>query len=155
MSRIRQHKTSFTAGEISPLLLGRGDLRAYENGAKTLQNVVIHPTGGVSRRQGLYYVDTVDGMGRLIAFEFNTEQTYLLVVLNSTMLIYRNGVKVASFLAPWSETQIPQLTWTQSADTLLLCHPDVPPKRLVRLSDTSWQLQDWEFLVNETTNARQ
>lgn len=33
MSLIRQIKTTFTAGEVSPELLGRGDLRAYDNGA--------------------------------------------------------------------------------------------------------------------------
>ncbi len=155
MTTARQHKTSFTAGEISPLLLGRGDLRAYENGAKTLQNVIIHPTGGVSRRQGLYYVDTLPGKGRLIAFEFNTEQTYLFVVLNGSLLIYRQGIKVATLVSPWTDSQIPQLTWTQSADTLLLCHPDVPPKKLTRLSDTSWSLDEWVFLTNATTNAIQ
>lgn len=34
MTRIRQVKTNFTAGEVSPELLGRGDLRAYQNGAQ-------------------------------------------------------------------------------------------------------------------------
>ena len=34
MSEVRQLKTSFAAGELSPGLFGRGDLRAYENGAR-------------------------------------------------------------------------------------------------------------------------
>ena len=72
MSRIRQTKTNFTAGEVSSRLLGRGDLRAYENGGLTMKNVFIHPTGGVTRRYGTDYIDTVDGEGRLINFEFNT-----------------------------------------------------------------------------------
>jgi hypothetical protein len=149
MSRTRQIKTSFTAGEISPLLFGRGDLRAYENGAKTLDNVSIHPTGGISRRQGLYFIDDVPGTGRLIAFEFNTEQTYLLVVLHESIRIYRHGVRVATLSAPWTHDQITQLTWTQSADTLLLCHPDSPPQKLIRLSDQNWQLQNWDFIADD------
>jgi len=32
MTRIRDIKTTFTAGEVSQELLGRGDLRSYENG---------------------------------------------------------------------------------------------------------------------------
>ena len=155
MSRIRQLKTSFTAGEISPLLLGRGDLRAYENGARTLQNVTIHPTGGVSRRRDLYFVDDVAKTGRLVAFEFNTAQTYLLVIQSLRILIYRNGVRVATIVAPWTDAQLKNLTWTQSADTLLLCHPDVPPKKLVRQTDTSWQLNEWDFLTDETTHIVQ
>lgn len=46
MTRIRQVKTNFTAGEVSPELLGRGDLRAYDNGALALRNLFIFPTGG-------------------------------------------------------------------------------------------------------------
>lgn len=38
MTRIREVKTNFTAGEISADLLGRGDLRAYDNGALDLCN---------------------------------------------------------------------------------------------------------------------
>ncbi len=44
MARRRTHKTGFTAGEISPRLLGRGDLRAYANGAAKLRNVFLHRT---------------------------------------------------------------------------------------------------------------
>lgn len=43
-------KTNFTAGQVSPLIYGRGDLGIFENGARTLENVIIHPTGGISRR---------------------------------------------------------------------------------------------------------
>ena len=51
-------KTNFTSGQVSPQLLGRGDLKVFANGAATLENVIIFPTGGVSRRSGLQYVDT-------------------------------------------------------------------------------------------------
>ena len=75
MPRIRQVKTTFTAGEVSRSLLGRGDLRAYENGALTLRNVFIQPTGGVTRRAGLRYIDTAAGAGRLIEALFRIEAT--------------------------------------------------------------------------------
>ena len=48
MTRIREIKTTFTAGEVGRDLLGRGDLRAYENGALKLRNVFINPTGSFS-----------------------------------------------------------------------------------------------------------
>ena len=146
MARLTTHKTSFTAGEISPRLLGRGDLRAYENGAAKLRNVFIHPTGGVSRRKGLSYVDTARGDGRLVAFEFNTEQVYLLVFTDLFIDAYRDGVKVASFATPWTEEQIAQIVWVQSADTLLVVHPEVPPKKITRTSDTAWTVTDWTFV---------
>lgn len=148
MTRIRDIKTNFTAGEVSRDLLGRGDLRAYENGALHLQNVFINPTGGVTRRAGLNFIDTAAGNGRLIAFEFNTEQTYLLAITDEQIAIYAGGVLDDTIVAPWSAAQIAQLAWTQSADTLLLTHPDVPPKSLTRNPDASWSLSDWKFFEN-------
>lgn len=148
MSRIRQTKTTFTAGEVSRRLLGRGDLRAYENGALSLRNVFIHPTGGVTRRSGLAYIDTAAGHGRLISFEFNTEQTYLLALTDQTISIYLDGTKITSLAAPWTEEQIKQINWTQSADTLLICHPDMMPKKLTRSGAGGWSLDDWEYYTD-------
>lgn len=148
MTRIRQVKTNFTAGEVSPELLGRGDLRAYDNGALALRNLFIFPTGGVTRRAGLRYVDTAAGDGRLIAFEFNTQQTYLLVLTDEQIDIYADGSNISTLSAPWPEADIPQVAWTQSADTLLLVHPDYPPKKLTRGSGGSFSLDDWEFFTD-------
>lgn len=149
MTRIREIKTTFTAGEVSPDLLGRGDLRAYDNGALKLRNVFINPTGGVTRRAGLSYIDSAAGEGRLIAFEFNVEQTYLLVFTDTQIDIYAGGVKETTIVSPWTMAQIPQLVWTQSADTLLLTHPDVSPKRLTRSAGGVWSLEEWSFFADK------
>ncbi len=145
MTKVTQIKTTFTAGEVSPELLGRGDLRAYDNGAKRLRNVFIKPTGGVTRRAGLRFVDTVPANGRLISFEFNTEQTYLLVLTDERLDIYFDGVLEETLVTPWLGAQVSQIVWTQSADTLLLTHPDYPPKKLVRSGLGVWALADWSF----------
>lgn len=147
MTRITQVKTTFTAGEVSRDLLGRGDLRAYENGAMTLRNVFIQPTGGVQRRAGLRYVDSAAGAGRLIAFEFNTEQTYLLAVTDGQIDVYADGALLVTLDAPWSAEQIAHVAWTQSADTLLLVHPDVLPKKLTRGPGGVWALEDWAYIA--------
>ncbi len=154
MTRIREVKTTFTAGEVSREILGRGDLRAYENGALALRNVFIQPTGGVTRRAGLGFIDTAAGDGKLIAFEFNTQQTYLLVITEEAINIYAGGVHDTTIAAPWDAAQIPQLAWTQSADTLLLTHPDVPPKKLTRNSGGTWALNDWNFFTDANIIAQ-
>ena len=69
MSRAFVTKTSFTAGELDPLLRGRLDLKAQEDGAARLRNVVVHPSGGVSRRPGLRLIASLPGALRLVAFE--------------------------------------------------------------------------------------
>lgn len=156
MTIIQQVKTNFTGGEINRRLLGRGDLKAYDNGALTLKNVFIHPTGGVSRRAGFAFIDTVPGIGRLIPFEFNTDQLYLIVVTDELITIYQDGTEVTTVSAPWEEDQIKAICWTQSADTLLLCHPEVAPKQLTRNADTTWSLNDWEYFADpERSNALQ
>lgn len=154
MTRIRQVKTNFTAGEVSRELLGRGDLRAYENGALTLRNLFIFPTGGVTRRAGLSYIDTADGDGRLIAFEFNAQQTYLLVLTAGQIDIYAGGVKLQTLTAPWPENDIPAVAWTQSADTLLMVHPDYAPRRLTRSSGGTFSLDNWVFYAEDNVSEQ-
>lgn len=155
MSTTTLIKTNFTAGEVSPDLLGRGDLRAYENGALSLRNVFIQPTGGVTRRAGLRYIDTALGAGRLIAFEFNTEQTYLLVVTHLMISVYAQGILETQIAAPWAEADIAQLAWTQSADTLLLTHPAYPPKKLLRDDGSIWSIADWEYFTAASGRLQQ
>jgi hypothetical protein len=148
MTRINEIKTTFTSGEVSYELLGRGDFRAYDNGALRLRNVFINPMGGVKRRFGMGYIDTAQGDGRLIAFEFNTEQTALLVLTDGRMDVYSGGVHEATLSTPWSLEQIAQVAWAQSADTLLMVHPDVPPKKLVRNVMGDWSLSAWSFFTD-------
>jgi hypothetical protein len=145
MSVVRLTKTSFASGEIGPSMLGRIDLRAYENGARRLRNVVVLPSGGVKRRPGLARIAGLPGQARLVAFEFNTEQAYLLALCGGQMLVFRDGVQVASLATPWSAAQLKQVNWTQSADTLLVVHPDVPPQRITRTSHASWTIAQWTF----------
>lgn len=136
-------KTSFAAGELAPELLGRGDLRAFENGARLLRNVFIQPTGGVMRRPGLRHVTELPGPARPIAFEFNTEQTYLVVLTAGRLQVFLSDAAVAELDGPWTEAMLPQIAFTQSADTLMLLHPDMPPQRVTRTGHTAWSIEPW------------
>jgi hypothetical protein len=149
MAKVRLDKTSFASGELSPLLAGRTDLQVYSNGAAKLTNVVVHPTGGIMRRAGLRYIGTSPGFGRLLSFGFNTEHLYLLLLTHHRLLIYENGHLISDILSPWAETHLKQLSWTQSADTLLVVHPDVPPKRITRKGSQTWEVSDWLFAAAE------
>ncbi|MFC0407876.1 hypothetical protein [Roseomonas elaeocarpi] len=146
MANSLRAKTSFTAGELAPEMLGRGDTRAFDNGARTLRNVFLQPTGGVTRRPGLRHVAMLPGAARLVAFEFNTEQTYLLVFLDQRMQVFIADAMMAEFAGPWTASMLPQLSWTQSADTLLLLHPDMPMQRITRTSHTDWRVENFAFL---------
>ncbi|WP_300300933.1 hypothetical protein [Ferrovibrio sp.] len=156
MAKLTISKNNFTAGEIAPDLWGRSDLQGYMNGAARLRNVLLRPTGGVTRRPGLGHVATLDGVTavRLIAFTFNTEQAYLLVLSAAILRVFRNGNPVFTGSAPWTAAMLPNLTWTQSADTLFLCHPDLPPQRITRRSHTDWHIETFTFAADSASAAR-
>lgn len=145
MSNLTSVKTNFTAGQISRNLFGRGDLKLYENGAKTLENVIIHPTGGISRRRGLKLVDELKEQVRLIPFEFNNEQIYLICVGHLNTAVYKDGVCIATLETPWEVSHLNKLSYTQSADTLLIVHPDVEPRQISRNNDEVWKIESWVY----------
>lgn len=138
-------KTNFTAGLLSENLFGRGDLSIYENGARTLDNVIIHPTGGISRRKGLEFVDAINSKGRLLSFEFNTEQKYLLCFLDKKLLIYKDDKKIAELDSPWTLSQLNNISYTQSADTLMIVNQDVKPHKITRNDNEFWKIEEWKY----------
>lgn len=92
MPEIQQR--NFTGGELDPTLHARSDLTKYKNGLATLRNFKIHPQGGVSNREGFEYIEEVKdstAVSRLIPFEFNKDQAYVLEFGNLYMRVYRNG----------------------------------------------------------------
>ena len=85
---------SFAAGELSPALHGRVDLAKYQVGLATCLNWFIHPFGGASTRAGTAFVgEVVDPAirSRLIPFQFNTTQTYVLEFAHQRMRVIREG----------------------------------------------------------------
>ena len=142
-------QTNFTAGELDPRLLGRTDLKSFENGAAKLRNVVVDTTGGVRRRPGTAYVATAEGEGRLAALETGPSQAWLLVFSEFRVDIYREGVWQAMVATPWSQAHLPQIVWAQQDDSLLVVHPDIPPHRLSRQSDTGMEHRRVAFRAEE------
>ena len=146
---------NFTAGELSPRLEGRTDVNKYFNGCKKLQNFVLHPHGGASRRPGTKYVNTVKASGnftRLIPFEFNVEQAYVLEFGNLYFRIHKDGGTVVSGGSPvevatvYTSAQVSEIKFTQSADVMYLVHPSHPVQKITRTSHTAWTISEVDFL---------
>ena len=81
MARTHPIQTNFTAGELSPKLFGQTNLDKYSNGVETLENMTVFPQGGATRRSGSRFICEVKNSAnttRLIPFEFNDEQAYVL-----------------------------------------------------------------------------
>lgn len=95
--RVNLIKTNFTAGEISPRLMGRVDIARYANGAKRIENAVCVIQGGVMRRPGSRFVATAkfpDKKARLIPYVFNRAQAYMLECGDGYMRIFQNGAQL-------------------------------------------------------------
>ena len=143
MPKVITLQTSFVSGVLDPRLASRTDLKHFYQGAEVAENVVTMPQGGIKRRPGLKYIANTasNNEARLASFAFNVEQTYLMVFTNLSVAVYKDGVHQANVTTPYTTAQLFELSWTQSADTMILVHKDHAPRKLVRGgSHTSWTL---------------
>lgn len=143
-STVKTMQTSFIGGEIDETVFLRLDKEQYRNSVQKARNVYVNPQGYISRREGLQYVDgtTSNAEACLVPFQFNNIQDYLLVFTPGEFKVYRDDVLQATVSSsPISELtadQIQEMDFTQSADTLILVHPDVQTIEITRTSHTSW-----------------
>lgn len=164
MSRIQQYQASFSIGEIDPLLKGRIDLQQYYTSVAEAKNVIFEPQGGFSRRPGLEFkLDlTSDGASNshaLVPFEFSSTQNFMIVMsaLNTAstirMRFFNNGSLLTNIngsgnayldynvgtLYAVGAFDLNRINFTQSADTLILVHPNFAPFKIVRgATNTTW-----------------
>jgi hypothetical protein len=154
MARVSSIVTNFQAGELSPRLEGRIDLQKYSAGAQTLQNMLVFPQGGITRRPGTYYAGSSKSGGkvRLINFEFSDEQAYVLEFGANYIRFFQDGAPLESGGSPvevvttYSVTDIFEINFVQSADVLYLVHKNHAPAKLTRTTATSFTLTDIAFV---------
>lgn len=156
MPRFIDFQTNFSTGELDPLLRSRIDIPQYANALSKATNVVLQPQGGMRRRAGSRHIlelpnsstpSAANGV-RLVAFEFSVDDSYMLCFVAGRMYVIKNGTTIANingsgnnFLAVASVTgaMLSSMCWTQSADTLILVHPDLAPIKIVRGgTDATW-----------------
>jgi hypothetical protein len=140
MGGIWSTQSNFTKGELDPLIVGRTDLEAYYQGVQKATNVLSIPQGGMKKRPGTKYIATALGNGRLEAFSFNVEQTYLLSFTSLKMEVYKDGVLQTTVTTPYSLARVQEFDFIQSADSIIITHEDVQPRIIQRTSDTAWTI---------------
>lgn len=89
----------FSAGEISPTLIGRGDLDKYDLGLALARNYFIDPRGGLSTRPGSIFVDFVmrdDLPTKFFPFKFAPalESTYVMLFGHNYIRFVQDGAYV-------------------------------------------------------------
>lgn len=217
---------SFAAGELSPTLFARVDLAKYRIGLSECYNFFVDYRGGVSNRPGTIYISHAYSNGniKLIPFQFNVLQTYVLEFGHLYMRVIKDGgyvlepsqditginttndliitkvghgyvtgdwvyvsgvggavrlndmifsvekitndtfrlrsltyaaldytryapwtgggtvARIYKIATPWPDSAVPDLRFTQSADTMTLVHPLYQPYDLTRTAHNNWQL---------------
>lgn len=156
MARFIDFQTNFSTGELDPLLRARVDIPQYENALAKATNVIIQPQGGARRRPGTKHIfelpnsstpSAANGV-RLISFEFSVDDSYMLCFVAGRMYVVKDGVQITNIngsgdpyltVSAITGAMLPSLCWTQSADTLIVVHPDLQPIKIVRGgTDATW-----------------
>lgn len=147
--------TSFNAGEWSPNLYGRSDLQKFPNAQRLMLNALPMVQGGFYNRPGFDFIAEArshDSFVRLMPFQFSIEQSYIIELGDGYARFYRDrgqllsGGSPVEASSPWTSGQLPNIKFAQSADVIYVGHPDYPPQEIQRVSDTSWQIVDHDFL---------
>ncbi len=158
MPRFVDIQSNFSTGELDPLVRARIDLAQYNNALAKATNIVIQPQGGLRRRPGSKYITELpsaaaDGV-RLVPFEFNVDDSYMLCFTNNRMYVIKDGVQITNINGsgnPYLTTTITSamlssIVWTQSADTMIIVQEDLQPQLLVRgATDSSWTISAISF----------
>jgi len=158
MARFVSIQTNFSTGELDPLLRARVDLAAYQNALEEATNVVCQPQGGIRRRPGTKFISALANTGaesagngtRLVEFEFSTSDSYMLCFTHNRMTVFKNKTLITNINGSGNNfldtsalgltgARLANIVWTQSADTLIVTHPDVAPIKIVRGgTDATW-----------------
>lgn len=149
---VRGFLPSFAGGVIAPGLYGRVDTAKYDVALKQGQNVFIHAHGGFSNRAGFEWICEVPDstkFTRLIPFERDDEENYILMFGDQVMQVINDGsvvqsggdyelVTAFSSGATRAAADVADLDFEQSADLLYLCHEDYAPRKISRTAIDNW-----------------
>lgn len=146
-------KSNFTAGELEPALHAREDLQSYANGAKAIENMIVMPQGGLTRRPGTRLVaELKDGTkpGELMPLKFSRLDARMLILNGGVARVGKNrglvgagGGGIYEFAHPWADADLANLRWIESADYLYVASGG-QPQQIVRLADNNWTVGNFE-----------
>jgi len=145
-------QSNFSAGVLDPKLKGRIDLSTYYNGVEEGLNVIALPQGGFTRRPGFEYLNSTTNPVRLFAFEFNVDQSYVVGFDDTDWIVWDlDGVQIDTDTHTFG-ADIFDADFVQSADFLILVHPDHAPAQLVRDTAVDFNFSDITLLNIPTFN---
>lgn len=148
MAGFRTIQTSFTNGELDPLMRMRSDTKMYFQGARSMENTALFIQGGWRRRPGSVYKAALATTGvRFKDFSYTEGQSYLFVFSNAELKVFSEAGTLlqTSGSQDWTTAMLPELTFTQSGDTTIVFHEDMWPQVILRTGATTFTITDFAF----------
>jgi len=151
MALLRQFYTNFTAGELSPLLTSRIDSGAYKNGSKKVRNFRMLSQGGLRRRGGFQYLlELSDVAYQVEPYIYDEDEAYILLFSNGKLEVVdaSDPTSIVQTLTsqPWNtDAMIGNLQVSQSGDTMIIVHPDMPMQQLTRTAVDTFSRTAYAF----------
>lgn len=93
MGKSNTQQTSFTAGEVSPILRGRVDVQKVKDGVETCENFIVRPQGPLWKRTGTKFNARAKVHStpiRLVEFIFSATEAYVLEFGDLYVRVYDN-----------------------------------------------------------------
>lgn len=149
-------RLSFSAGELSPWLVGRADLDPVSRGAARLTNFLVSPFGGLKRRPGTRLVALAgadSGEVRLVSFKYSFGVQFMLELGSGYIRYFKDGLPlrdsqggIVQTSSPWkTASQLKRLRMQQLNDVIYCVEPETPPMTLSRYADDDWRLEGMAF----------
>lgn len=145
---------TFNAGLFHPKAEARSDYAKYDNGCRTLQNMLPETTGPASRTPGTKHIASVKTASkkvRLERFEFSKTDVYVLEFGDLYIRFYReqgqilSGISAYEVVTTYTEAELFDIQVEQHQNKLYLWHADHKPATLTRASHTSWTLANLAY----------
>lgn len=157
----------FTVGELDPKFFAEVDYDGYRKAGRSLRNVLTIPQGGVQRRFGTVYQQTMinrvsfitdPSQVRLILYEQPNDDIYTVIIRIDTLTnvafdIYLNNVfktSVGALPGTYISSNIREIRWVKDYSRIILLHPLVPPQQLRIISPTNWTITPVTFVYYPT-----
>lgn len=124
---------------------GRADNPIYARALSKVENWIILPQGGVTRKAGFEYIadlNTTDSLNvRMTNFKAASDQDYLQTWRDKELKIFADAALASTITTVFATSEVRELRVAQSQDTQIITHFNHPPQSLLREgSDTAWSL---------------
>ena len=142
---------AFNAGEVTPNVHARTDNELYDSACLKMENFLPLEYGGASRRPSTKYCYELNAKSIIIPFNFNVDTCFNLVFSNENLTILdSNNNLITSLSSPYLESELEELKYYQSLDTIFLTHKNHEPRKIERRivnNTNSFSFSTFDFKV--------